>query len=127
MSPTPRTPPPQQDIDWLFGPFLVTGRCAPLWLAHDGELWDAQLLPLVEAVASDKWRVGGLRVPYEHDSRLKAEEEGSLVWAEKRLGQLQMLLPMLRAAMESAHERGSCMAAGQAGPGPVLPAPGGEA
>lgn len=77
-------------LDWTFGPVLFDARLAPVWLAHEGALWDAQVVPFVRAVRWHGARIGGFSVPYAHSAAMKLEEEGKVRWARKRFDQLAL-------------------------------------
>jgi hypothetical protein len=77
-------------LDWTFGPVLFDARLTPVWLAHEGTLWDAQVVPFVRAVRWHGARIGGFSVPYTHSSAMKLEEEGKVRWARKRFDQLAL-------------------------------------
>lgn len=84
----------QPALDLLFGPFALRARLAQLWLEADGDMWDAQLLPLLRAIAQPATKTLAYTLPrYEHPAQLKLEEEGSLPWVRKRWHQLQVVLP----------------------------------
>ena len=77
-------------LDWTVGPFALRKEHAGLWLECEGDLWDAQLVPIIHAVRKGL-RVDELILPYEHPEEMKREEEGSAEWGAKRLFQLQFL------------------------------------
>ena len=88
------------DLDWHFGPFGLKKRHAHLWLANDGELWDAQVLPIVHALKNGL-AVGGVEVPFIAPLAMKAQEEGIFVFVEKRLMQINFLDPKVVAAFKA--------------------------
>ena len=77
-------------IDWTIGPIAFKRHLANHWIDFDGELWDAQLVPLVNAHASGA-RISSFEIEYFYPSAMKEEEEGSAKWNEKRLMQLNFL------------------------------------
>jgi len=60
------------------------------WINFDGELWDAQLVPLVKAHLAGA-KVVSLELDYIHPKMMKDQEEGVATWNEKRLMQLNFL------------------------------------
>jgi hypothetical protein len=92
------------DLDWHFGPFGLRKQHAHLWRAHGGELWDAQVVPVADALRAGL-RVGGVEVPFSAPADMKAEEEGSLLFIRKRLDQINFLDPKVMAALARAKKR----------------------
>ena len=92
-------------FDWFFGPFAFRADLSEFWLQCTAELWDAQMVPILRAHAAKGARVTAVEVPYAHPPEQKRAEEGSGVWAEKRLQQLQYLLPLLKQEFEAAREQ----------------------
>ena len=86
-------------LDWHFGPFALRRRHAAVWLAHAGDLWDAQVVPVADALRAGL-RVGGAEVPFAAPAAMKAEEEGSLAFIRKRLDQINFLDPKVMAALK---------------------------
>jgi hypothetical protein len=70
----------------------VAFRCSYTshWLRYDGELWDAQLVPLVQAHLAGA-KVSSYEVDYHHPETMKQQEQGVPIWNEKRLLQLNFL------------------------------------
>ena len=87
-------------LDWHFGPFGLRKAHAQLWLDGDGELWDAQLLPLVAAIGTGL-KVGAVEVDFEAPWVMKAAEEGDLGFCEKRLMQINYLDPKVLEALKA--------------------------
>lgn len=88
-------------VDWTFGPLALRASLAPHWLACNGELWDAQIVPMVEAA---RWAGKGViehPVHYTHPPEMKAEEEGVPKWSEKRLEQLNFLFLHVGGALKA--------------------------
>lgn len=77
-------------IDWTIGPVAFKYNQAEYWINFDGELWDAQLVPLVKAHLSGA-KVEIFEIDYLHPKTMKEEEEGVAKWNEKRLMQLNFL------------------------------------
>eukprot|EP00667_Euglena_gracilis_P015458 EG_transcript_16082 len=84
-------------FDWHFGPLAFLQRHASLWLADQGELWDAQLMPVVRAARAGL-RVVSVEVPFSAPPAMKEEEEGNLAFVEKRLMQINFLAPKFKQA-----------------------------
>lgn len=78
------------NIDWTIGPVAFRYDEAKHWMNFDGELWDAQLIPLVQAHLAGA-TVTSLEIDYHHPHAMKNEEEGRTIWNEKRLMQLNFL------------------------------------
>lgn len=77
-------------LDWTFGPVAFRSSMAHYWLNFGGELWDAQIVPFIQAVREGA-RVEGFQVSYSHPALMKREEEFQPIWSEKRLMQLNFL------------------------------------
>jgi hypothetical protein len=77
-------------IDWTMGPVAFRHTYAHHWIDFDGEMWDAQLVPLVKAHLAGA-KVSSFQVDYFHPKSMKEEEEGVVKWNEKRLMQLNFL------------------------------------
>ena len=77
-------------IDWTIGPVAFRFHVAEHWIKFDGELWDAQLVPLVKAHLAGA-KVVSLELDYIHPKTMKDQEEGVATWNEKRLMQLNFL------------------------------------
>ena len=78
-------------LDWTFGPVAFRAGWAPQWLDYDGELWDAQLVPLIRARKRQQAKVTGYEIDFHHPATMKAQEEGVPQWSHKRLFQLNLL------------------------------------
>ncbi|KAJ1455963.1 hypothetical protein M885DRAFT_518864 [Pelagophyceae sp. CCMP2097] len=81
-------------LDWHFGPFAFRSEHAHFWLDHAGELWDAQLVPIISAIHRGL-NVVSVPVHFSAPAVMKLEEEGSLVFVEKRLMQINYLAPKM--------------------------------
>jgi hypothetical protein len=71
------------------------------WLECTGELWDAQIVPMVTAA---RWHGVGVMVhpvAYAHPAEMKIEEEGGAAWSEKRLEQLNFLFKHVGGALKA--------------------------
>lgn len=77
-------------IDWTMGPVAFRYQYAKHWLDFPGEMWDAQLVPLVYAYLAGA-KVTSYTIDYLHPKEMKEEEEGVFIWNEKRLIQLNFL------------------------------------
>lgn len=92
---TTGSPPPP--LDFLFGPIAFTRSTAHLWLSCRYDMWLAQLAPVIRVMGDPAARVLSFPVEYRHGPAMRAMEEGSLLWARKRLDQLQrVVLPLVR-------------------------------
>jgi hypothetical protein len=79
-------------LDWTMGPIIFRMSMAKHWTEFiDGELWDAQLVPLVRAARRSSAKISSFEVQYEHPKEMKTEEEFSPQWCEKRLYQTNFL------------------------------------
>jgi hypothetical protein len=77
-------------IDWTIGPVAFRSKFAKHWLDYKGDLWDAQLVPLVQAHLAGA-KVSSFEIDYYHPEAMKQEEEGIPKWNEKRLMQANFL------------------------------------
>lgn len=77
-------------IDWTSGPLAFRHSLTSFWTKSEGELWDAQLVPLVQAHLAGA-KVTSFVTDYQHPSSMKHQEEGVAAWNEKRLMQLNFL------------------------------------
>lgn len=96
------------DIDIFFGPFAVRRTVAPYFLESRGDMWTAQILPMIRAIR-DGQKCISVDVPFRAAASMKAQEEGKLRWVEKRYMQLTLLVPAIKAALrgESVSEKTS--------------------
>uniref|UniRef100_A0A7S4EHD7 Glycosyltransferase 2-like domain-containing protein n=1 Tax=Pseudo-nitzschia australis TaxID=44445 RepID=A0A7S4EHD7_9STRA len=78
-------------IDWLNGPVAFDVSLANAWLEFDGELWDAQIVPMVDCFLKRNTKITSFDIPYIHRRTMKEQEEGNLAFIEKRLYQLNFL------------------------------------
>jgi hypothetical protein len=77
-------------IDWTAGPMALRCTLSKHWLDFDGQIWDAQLVPMLHAFLSGA-KVASFEIDYRHSKLMKQQEEGRPEWAEKRLLQLNHL------------------------------------
>jgi hypothetical protein len=77
-------------IDWTNGPVALRATQARHWLQYAGELWDAQLVPIVDAHLNGA-KVTSFEIDYLHPESMKNMEQGIAVWNEKRLYQINVL------------------------------------
>lgn len=77
-------------IDWTMGPVAFRNSLANYWIEFEGDMWDAQLVPLVHAFQAGA-KVTSFSVDYLHPKSMKEQEEGVAEWNEKRLHQLNFL------------------------------------
>jgi hypothetical protein len=89
-------------LDWTFGPVAFRASMARHWLQCEGELWDAQLVPIVHASRWHGARVETFEVGYAHPPLMRREEEGRPAWSEKRLFQLNFLFDKVGGALKAA-------------------------
>lgn len=87
-------------LDWHFGPFALRAEHADRWLANEGELWDAQVVPIARAL-KDGLAVGGVEVPFVAPEAMKVEEENDFGFVEKRLMQINFLDPKVIDALKA--------------------------
>jgi hypothetical protein len=88
-------------IDWTMGPIVFRSELASLWTDYNGDLWDAQLVPLVQAFQQRKAKIVSCEIDYCHPMEMKQEEEGSSQWGKKRLLQLIYLFEKVGGQLES--------------------------
>ena len=105
------TQPANQPLDLLFGPVLFHSSVAHYWLAHTSPLWDAQIVPYIEAAYAGDGRVVGVEVEYRHPAEQTKEEEGRVEWSGKRYMQLTVVVPALEKAMRDGAARAKQKAA----------------
>lgn len=88
-------------IDWTMGPFATKSRFAKVWLEYNGELWDAQLVPIVLAQRWYGAKVASHEFEFLLPEGMKLEEEGDPQWTEKRLVQLNNLFEHVGEVLKS--------------------------
>jgi hypothetical protein len=84
-------------LDWHFGPFCLRRKHLHFWLSYKGEIWDAQVVPIVHAVRRGL-SVCSVKVPFRAPAIMKEEEESNLEFVEKRIMQINFLDPKVKAA-----------------------------
>lgn len=90
-------------IDWTIGPVAFRSSLATWWLKYaEGEMWDAQLVPIVNCFVQDKAKIVSVDIPYRHPSSMKIEEEGNPAFNEKRLHQIKFLSDTVGRRIEEA-------------------------
>lgn len=77
-------------IDWAIGPMAFRCTLSNHWLDFDGQIWDAQLVPMLHAFLSGA-KATSFEIDYRHSELMKQQEEGQPEWSEKRLLQLNHL------------------------------------
>ena len=88
-------------IDWTMGPVAFATSEAPHWINYDGETWDAQLVPLVNAHLTGA-KISSYEIDYFHPDSMKHQEQGVATWNEKRLYQLNVLSQTVGKRMKEA-------------------------
>lgn len=78
-------------LDWTMGPIAFKAKWATEWLSYKGELWDAQMIPMIRAHRNHQAVVASYQTDFVLPESLQRQEEGSPVWSEKRLLQLNHL------------------------------------
>jgi hypothetical protein len=86
-------------IDWTMGPVAFRSKFAHHWLEYKGDLWDVQLVPLVNAHSIGA-KISSFKVDYQHPPTMKEQEEGSVLWGEKRIFQVNVLKDTVGARMK---------------------------
>lgn len=92
-------------IDWTIGPVMFRSEQAHHWLDYDGKMWDAQLVPMVEAHLHGA-KVSSMECDYRHPVEMKDQEQGQVEWNEKRLYQINVLLDTVGKRMKDAKVEG---------------------
>lgn len=79
----------EPSIDWLFGPIAWKFKLSSCWTDFkEGELWDAQICPMIHAQRQQKANIVSCDIDYLHPKTMKDEEEENPKYIEKRLMQL---------------------------------------
>ena len=78
-------------IDWTAGPVAFDVSMTDQWLACDGDIWDAQLLPIIDCFLHRKATITSFEIDYRHPESMKEQEGGNPAFNEKRLHQLNFL------------------------------------
>lgn len=90
----------QLPVDWHFGPLAFRANHVHLWTSNEGELWDAQMVPVVQGLNRGLC-LRSVEVVFHTPLLMKKEEEGDLEYIEKRLFQINYLVPRVKRAWES--------------------------
>lgn len=91
------------DLDYAFGPMIVTKVSAPFFLNYSGEygdLWDSILIPRLRIIRNGL-SYAVKTVDFNNDPRMTAIESGNLKMILKRVEQLQNVIPSLIAEWQS--------------------------
>lgn len=91
-------------VDWTMGPIVLSTSFAGHWLHYKGELWDAQIVPMVRAQRWHGAKVLSYEIDYKQPLAMKGEEEGVPKWTEKRLFQLNFLFEHVGNALKESEE-----------------------
>eukprot|EP00977_Amphora_coffeiformis_P012932 scaffold3289_cov163-Amphora_coffeaeformis.AAC.7 len=95
----------QPSIDWLMGPIAWRHEFSYLWTEYvDGDLWDSQICPMIHAQRWHGAKVSSLEIDFAHPVTMKREEEGSPVWIEKRLMQLNCIFEKVGKSLKETKE-----------------------
>ena len=70
----------------------------------EGELWDAQIVPMVRAARWHGAVVASREVAFSGAAAMRAEEEGVPKWGDKRLDQTNFLFEAIGAALKEPAE-----------------------
>ena len=85
------------------GPVLFRSTVAHYWLDYrEGETWDAQLVPIVDAYVQGRCTVMSYEIDYHHPIAMKEQEQGQSMWNEKRLHQINVLTQTVGKRMKEA-------------------------
>jgi len=96
-----------ESMDWLNGPVALDVSMAEIWDAHNGSMWDAQLVPIINAFLDYNAKVSSFEIDYLHPESMKEQEEGNYIFQEKRLYQLNFISDTVGKRMRDAiAERG---------------------
>ena len=76
------------DIDWFFGPILFTSDLAHHWIEYDGDMWDAQVVPLLSCIP----HIRESTVDFQYPTEQKQDEQYNSSYIEKRYYQLNQLV-----------------------------------
>lgn len=83
------------NIDWTMGPIMLQTKWANIWQDFNGEMWDAQMIPMIRCHHEKGAAVGSYEVDFHHPAAMKQQEEGVPEWSEKRLVQLNLLFDIV--------------------------------
>ena len=85
------------DIDYAFGPMVMSKRAIQYVLDYSGEYgdkWEAILIPRLRII-KEGLGISIVPIDFENDSRMTAIESGNPTMVLKRLGQLNNIIPSL--------------------------------
>ena len=88
------------DVDWSFGPVILTGSVAKYWLEEDGKLWDAQIVPIVKAF-SNNVNIIDEPVCFHYPEEQKELEENNMEYIKKRKYQMDYMIEKMTNKIES--------------------------
>ena len=91
-------------IDWTIGPVLFRSDQVQYWLNYNGETWDAQLVPVVDAHIKGS-KISSFEIDYDHPKEMKEQEQGQAGWNEKRLYQINVLADTVGKRMKEEVEK----------------------
>ena len=88
------------DIDWMFGPVILTGSVAKYWLEEDGKLWDAQIIPILNAYSNN---VNIIEEPvcFRYPDEQKEMEEDNMEYIKKRKYQMDYMIEKMTNKIEN--------------------------
>jgi len=89
-------------IDWTAGPVTLDISMTDKWLECNGDIWDAQLVPIIDCFLDCKATVSSFEVDYNHPESMKEEEGGNPKFNDKRLHQLNFLSDTVAQRMRDA-------------------------
>eukprot|EP00559_Dactyliosolen_fragilissimus_P001448 CAMPEP_0184868098 /NCGR_PEP_ID=MMETSP0580-20130426/29156_1 /TAXON_ID=1118495 /ORGANISM="Dactyliosolen fragilissimus" /LENGTH=268 /DNA_ID=CAMNT_0027368763 /DNA_START=163 /DNA_END=969 /DNA_ORIENTATION=- len=84
-------------LDWHFGPFSLRAKHLSFWTRYKGDMYDAQLVPIIHAMRSGL-SVQSVTVDYAAPLEMKDQEQGNVTFIEKRWNQILELDPRLKQA-----------------------------
>lgn len=90
------------DIDYAFGPMMMTSQAVTYFLRYQGEYgdkWDSILIPRLRTIR-DGHIVSMLPINFQNDSKMTSVESGNRRMILKRLEQLNNVIPSLVAEWE---------------------------
>lgn len=79
------------DCDWTFGPIFFRKEIAYYWLNNTFQIWDAQLLPLIQACKED-YKIHNYHIDFKYPEEQKKEEENNILFIRKRHFQMTFLI-----------------------------------
>lgn len=86
------------DIDYAFGPMMITPVTIPYFLEYSGDRygdkWDSILVPRLRII-KDRLKVSVLPVDFRNDKRMTHIESGNTIMILKRLKQFNNIIPSL--------------------------------